>query len=435
MAGRRRRFGALRKLQSGRWQARYRAPDGREITAPRTFATKTDAAVFLDAIEVDLRRGVWHDPGPAQRETVRNWSTRWLVQHSAALTVSTAVSYRGLLDCCVLDREVEGRQIGLGDLPLAALTPMRVGEWLADLQRSGLSASRVRKAYRVLSLAMDAAVRDRLLQVSPCGRHHRLPRLPEHEPQILTVAQVEALAAHLRNGSPARGKDRSSCQPIKPNPSLALLVELMAYCGLRVGEALALRRRHVDVLGCRLVVAESLIEADGQFTFGSTKTHQVREVPLPRSLLADVERHLDDVVEKRTDALLFPGRTGNPMRYRNLRRSFDAACGRIGLVGVTPHSLRASCASWVAETDGVLEAARRLGHSRSSITTRHYARPMAGGDTTVADRLDLARQAARAGSSDPIWHANGTTAQTGTEGEGKGGSRKRPTSTNANTGR
>lgn len=101
-------------------------------------------------------------------------------------------------------------------------------------------------------------------------------------------------------------------------------------------------------------------------------------MPLPRSLLGDLERHLDTEVDPAIDALLFPGQTGNPMRYRNLRRSFDAAWRRVGLVGVTPHSLRASCSSWVAETDDVLEAARRLGHSRASITTRHYARPRQG---------------------------------------------------------
>ncbi len=407
-----RRFGAARKLPSGRWQARYRSPEGREITAPHTFATKTDASLFLDAVEVDQRRGVWHDPTPARNETLRTWATRWLAQHSVALTPSTVFSYRGLLECCVLDRFVDHREIGLGDLALTSLTPMRIGEWLADLQRSGLSASRVRKAYRVLSLAMDAAVRDRLLPASPCGKHHRLPRLPEHEPTILTIAQVEALVANLRNGCPPTGKDRRSCQPIRPNPALALVVELLAYGGVRIGEALALRRRHVDVLGCRLVVAESLTEIDGQFSFGSTKTHQIREVPLPRSLLVDLERHLDTEVDARTDALLFTSQTGGPVRYRSLRRSFDAACRRVGLVGVTPHSLRASCASWVAESDGVLEAARRLGHSRASVTTRHYARPMAGGDTVVADRLDQARQAPRAGSTTPdpaadlarIWH-------------------------------
>ena len=157
------------------------------------------------------------------------------------------------------------------------------------------------------------------------------------------------------------------------------------------------------------MVAESLTEVDGQFSFGPTKSHQIRAAPLPRSLLVDVERHLDTAVGARTDALLFTSRTGGPVRYGSLRRSFDAARRRVGLAGVTPHSLRASCASWAAESDGVLEAARRLGHSRSSVTTRHYARPMAGGDSVLADRLDQARRAVRAGTSPTdlarIWHA------------------------------
>ena len=399
MSGKR-RFGALRKLPSGRWQARYRSLDGTLVTAPTTFATKTDAGRYLDSVELDQLRGVWFDPMPAQRELLRDWSRRWLDQHATSLTPSTAESYRGLLEKCVLSRTVDGEQVGLGDLTLAATTPMRIGEWLAALRRSGLSASRIRKAYRVLSLALDAAVRERLLQVNPCGRHHRMPRLPEHEPTILTIDQVERLADHLRHGAPPRGTSRSDCQPIKPNPSLALLVELMAYGGLRVGEALALRRRNIDLLGGKIIVAESLTEIGTEFSFGPTKTHQVRDVPLPRSLMADLEQHLDEAVPARTDALLFTSLTGGPVRYRSLRRSFDAACRRLELLEVTPHSLRASCASWVAESDGVLEAARRLGHARTSITTRHYARPMVGGDRTVADRLEQARQAARAPRAD-----------------------------------
>lgn len=208
-----RRFGALRKLPSGRWQARYLTPDGREITAPKTFATKTDASLFLDATEVDQMRGVWHDPSPGRTETLRSWSARWLAQHRVVLTVGTAASYENLLKCCVLDRVLDGRQIGLGDLRLTSLTPMRVGEWLADLQRCGLSARRVRKAYRILSLAMDAAVRDKLLATSPCGKHHRLPRLPEHEPTILTVEQVEKLIGHLRDGSPRQGRTSAAVSP------------------------------------------------------------------------------------------------------------------------------------------------------------------------------------------------------------------------------
>lgn len=297
------------------------------------------------------------------------------------------------------------KQVGLGDLVLQSLTPKRVGEWLAQLQRDGLSASRVRQAYRVLSLAMDAAVRERLLVSSPCGRHHRLPRLPETEPAILTVANVEKLIARLRDGAGPRGKDRSSAQPvppIPPNPSLVLLVELLAYGGLRIGDALALRRRHIDVLGCKLIVAESLTEVDGKFTFGPTKNHQVREVPLPRGLLPAITGHLYEQVAATTDALVFTGHTGEPVHCTSVRHSFDSGCRRLGLLGVTPHSLQASCASWVAESDGVLEAARRLGHSRSSITTRHYARPMTGDDSVMADRLDAAHTGARETVSDPV---------------------------------
>lgn len=57
-----RRFGTLRKLPSGRWQARYLTRQRCKIAAPKTVATKTDASRFLAAIEVDQSRGVWHDP-------------------------------------------------------------------------------------------------------------------------------------------------------------------------------------------------------------------------------------------------------------------------------------------------------------------------------------------------------------------------------------
>src|SRR4051794_35615594 len=62
MSGRR-RFGAVRKLPSGRWQARFRDPEtGLVRTAPQTFTTKTEASRWLSIIEADMTRGLWHDP-------------------------------------------------------------------------------------------------------------------------------------------------------------------------------------------------------------------------------------------------------------------------------------------------------------------------------------------------------------------------------------
>ena len=59
---RKRRFGRVRKLPSGRYQARYPGPDGVDRAAPQTFATKTDADVWLTMKDAEIHRGDWIDP-------------------------------------------------------------------------------------------------------------------------------------------------------------------------------------------------------------------------------------------------------------------------------------------------------------------------------------------------------------------------------------
>ncbi|WP_341829964.1 tyrosine-type recombinase/integrase, partial [Streptomyces hainanensis] len=89
------------------------------------------------------------------------------------------------------------------------------------------------------------------------------------------------------------------------------------------------------------------------------------------------------------DALLFTNRHGRPLRYNQWRKAyFDPAVSAAGLVDVTPHDLRASHGTWLADRHGVMTAARRLGHANASVTTRHYARPVAGRDAQVADALE-----------------------------------------------
>ena len=65
----RRRSGSVRKLASGRWQARYLDPSDGRVTAPETFATKTEAQRRLAAVETDLGRGDWYDPKAATSPT------------------------------------------------------------------------------------------------------------------------------------------------------------------------------------------------------------------------------------------------------------------------------------------------------------------------------------------------------------------------------
>ncbi|MEO3825913.1 hypothetical protein [Actinomadura sp. B10D3] len=61
-----RRFGNVRKRESGRYQVRYPGPDGRIRTAPKTFASKTEAERALTLIEAEILSGTWTDPERAK---------------------------------------------------------------------------------------------------------------------------------------------------------------------------------------------------------------------------------------------------------------------------------------------------------------------------------------------------------------------------------
>ena len=75
---------------------------------------------------------------------------------------------------------------------MGELTRTVVQGWVIALSKSGMSASRIRQAYQALSQMMATAELDGVLLVTPC-RGIRLPRVPEHEPHVLTAADVEAI--------------------------------------------------------------------------------------------------------------------------------------------------------------------------------------------------------------------------------------------------
>lgn len=357
---RRRRFGRIRKLPSGRFQVRYPAPDGRDIPAPQTFATKTDADRFLSQIETDVARGTWVDHRLG-KETIRDWSARYMAT-TTHLKPKTRASYASLRSAVILPE--------LGDVPVGQLRPIAVREWVSHLVAAGLSPSRVGQAYRLLAQMMAAAETSGLIAVTPC-RGVSLPSMPKTEPKIVTEKQALAIASAAR-------------EPYD------VLVLTLAYTGVRIGEVFALRRSSVDVLNGRLIVDRSLSDANGHLSFETTKNHQQRNITLPAFLAQRIEDHLQGHVADDPNALLFTSPDGAQLRYPNfMRRTWKPAVAKAGLTGVTPHSLRASHGSWIVDTGGsVLDAAARLGHSSASVTTRHYARAVKGRDAEIAARFE-----------------------------------------------
>jgi len=104
MAESRRYFGNVRRRESGRYQVRYRAPDGKLRSTPRTFSRKAEAVRWLALKEAEIRRGDWIDPEHSG-VLFGNYAEQWL--HDRVLKVRAADLHQSLL--CNHLRQPSGR--------------------------------------------------------------------------------------------------------------------------------------------------------------------------------------------------------------------------------------------------------------------------------------------------------------------------------------
>lgn len=284
------------------WLARYRDPEGKQRT--KSFARKVDAERYLTGIENAKLTGAYVDPSRS-RLTVAEWMDEWMAG-KADLAPTTRNRYEGIVRTHVAPR--------WGKVHLGNVTHAQVQRWLTSLD---LEPATVHKVHRVLSQALAYAVRDGRLTMNPASGVS-LPRVVEGEKRFLTHRQVDELATRC-------------------GPEYRLAVLFLAYTGLRWGEMAALRIGRLDFLRRRALIAESVTPVKGVMTFGPTKGHERREVPLSPFLLDDLSRH---VAGRAPEDLLFTGGRGAVMRSQTFQRAAltDAAI-RLGVPGFHPHEL------------------------------------------------------------------------------------------------
>ncbi|MGH3459585.1 tyrosine-type recombinase/integrase [Aeromicrobium sp.] len=357
-------MGNVQKRPSGSWRARYRDPAGREHA--RHFGRRLDVERWLASVENAKHRGEWIDPALA-RITVGEWATRWL-ESQVQLKPLTRRRYESIVTVQVMPTWEK--------VKLAEVTHADVVTWVARLQAGGYAAASIRQAHRVLSLMLALAVRDRRLTYNP-AEGVRLPRAARKEPHFLTHDQVDRLA--------------DACTDYE------LFIRLLAYTGLRWGEATALQVKRLDLIRRRLEVVRTAVDLGREVGYGTPKTHQRRSVPIPRSL---VDALAEQVAGKDPDDLVFTSPRGNALRNQNFRsRSFRPAAAVIGIPTLTPHDLRHTAASLAVQAGANVKAVQRmLGHASAAMTLDVYAGLFGDDLDAVADRLDEAAARARADS-------------------------------------
>ena len=360
----RREFGAVRQLPSGRWQAKYRHPRSNEfIGAPTTFKLKGDASRWLSSVQREIERGTWIDPEWG-KVTMRDYAESWLAQRP--LRPRTVELYRGLLDRYILPE--------LGRTELGDLSPRDVRSWhVALMKRERPGPVTVAKAYRLLRTICETAVSDEMIVRNPCNLKGAAV---EHSPErpVLNVAEVEALAGAI--------EDRYSA-----------LVLLAAWCGLRLGEALALTRADIDLDQGSLNIDKSAAELkSGERVVGPPKTKAgIRKVFVPPHVLPALQTHLEKFSAPGPDGLVFTGSLGQPLRRGSLYTAWARASRELGVSGIRIHDLRHTGATLAAATGAsTKELMNRLGHASSDAALR-YQHATVDRDAAIAQALsDLA---------------------------------------------
>jgi integrase len=361
-----RSFGRIRKLPSGQYQAGYIGPDLRTHYAEHTFTAKIDAEAWLSAERTLVRGPDWLPPkdrrayAEANRPpTVSEYAAGWI--SSRDLKPRTRALYQQLADRHILPT--------LGDRPITSVTPTVVRQWFTALGPN--QPTQRAHAYSLLRSILATAYAEQIIDANPCVIRGAGVTRRRTKTEPATVEQIKIIAEHM----PKR---------------LRLAVLIAAWCGLRQGELVELRRGDIDLTKSVIRVRRAVVRIPGEPPLvGGPKSHAgTRTVAIPPHLLPEIERHLQDHVPPAPQSLLFVGRdSGEQLASSTLYRWFYPAREAAGRPDLRWHDLRHTGATMAAATGATLaDLMNRLGHSTVGAALR-YQHAAEDRDTEIARRL------------------------------------------------
>jgi integrase len=357
-----------RKDGSPSYKAYWRDPQ--KNIKPRTFRRRKDADRHLSDIEHKKNEGTYLDPNLGKM-TLEDFWDYFIRTSGGGLAESTRALYTMQARRYILPH------LGSAQLRMITTKP-RVKEFLADLQSEGVGAPSINSVHRLLRRVLAVAVEDSRIAVNPASRVEA-PKVAHGEMHFLTAKEVAALANAVE-------------------PRYRTLVFFLAYTGARIGEAAALRRKNVDLLGRQAHIVEASKEVGGKLYLGATKTEKSRSVFLPAFLAEMMAKHIEEFVDATNkDALVFTTSTGSVVRQTGFRRrTFKPAAARAGLVaGLRPHDLRHTAVALAIEAGWHPKKIQEMvGHAGIQVTMEVYGHLFSTLHSEGADKLDAVYRAA-----------------------------------------
>ena len=362
--------GSVRRRPDGRWEGRLRLPDGGRASA--YGATRAEAVRELDRLRRRVALGRPLQTGALDACTFLGEWVEAVIRGEAggrerALRERSARNYR---DAVALLK----RHLCHPENPERHRRVSAVGRGDVTRLQNALEAAKVGKRTQQVALmlvrrAWAHAEREGYARAN-VFEGTRGPRLASPPPRVLDRAELARLL------KAAQGT------PVEP------LAFLLAGTGLRIGEALGLRWRDVNLREGVAHIVQQQVEDGGAVLFRDVKTSSSRRtVTLPSAVRAVLARHKASLkATPHGERLLFTGERGGPPRRSNiLRRHWHPLFERAKLPPSGFHTLRHTFASHAlgAGVDA-RTVADQLGHRDPSVTWDRYAATVAVGRERLA---------------------------------------------------
>lgn len=349
-ATRRRGWGTLRRMRSGRIQASYVHTDGLRYYAVSTFSDDISAEAWLATERRLIELDTWTPPAVrAAAEvvaglTVREYAAQWMEHRD--LAPKTRSLYNALLDSRILP--------GLGDEVLKAVTPADVRAWWVGLGKD--TPTRNTHSYQLLKTIFNSAIADQMILVNPCqiASAGKPPKPRDVKP--LTPAELVKVA-----------------EEVPTNYRVA--VPVAAWCGLRFGELIELRRKDVHDDGTLMVlkIRRAATLVDGKLIVGKPKTDAgIRDVSVPPHIASQLRDHMKVVTGSGPDAFVFTTTRGERLSTTAFTKQLKKGFAAVGKPDMRVHDLRHVGATFAAQAGATTkELMSRIGHTTPAMAMRY----------------------------------------------------------------
>lgn len=238
------------------------------------------------------------------------------------------------------------------------MKPRLISQWRSEMLAADTGPEMIRRAMMVLQARYTVAIEWGEATANPVSAVRKPRQGRRRAVAPLTPDQVERLRHQIGRDGDLRAQT---------------IVSVLAYAGLRPGEALGLERRHIRE---RTILVEQAA-SDGRLKVQTTG-RIYRTVDLLDPLAADLAAWVEHARITEPDAIVFARPDGRPWQtadWNNWRnRRFFPAAKAAGLGRPRPYDLRHSFASLMIreQRTSIVELADQLGHA-PTMTLNTYA--------------------------------------------------------------